>query len=153
VRVALEQFAPRVTAEIRTAGVERNEAAKIARQAFEVAIEATKDEAGRWILETREQAESEVRWAGIAGSAVKTVQADRVFLAGEEPLSERGDVWWIVDYKTALEDGVALTVLRRLFAPQLEAYARVLRNLRGADARICAGLYYPRMGKLDWWAM
>jgi ATP-dependent helicase/nuclease subunit A len=153
VRAALEELEPRVTAEIRAAGIERNEAAKIARQAIEVAIEATKDEAGRWILETREQAESEVRWAGIAEGAVKTVQADRVFLAGEEPLSERGDVWWIVDYKTALEDGIALTDLRRLFAPQLETYARVLRNLRSADVRICAGLYYPRMRKLDWWAI
>jgi hypothetical protein len=27
----------------------------------------------------------------------------------------------------------------------------VLRNLHGTEAVIFAGLYYPRMGLLDWW--
>jgi hypothetical protein len=43
--------------------------------------------------------------------------------------------------------------LRKIFAPQLEAYAAILRNLRGADAPIYAGLYYPRMVSLDWWQL
>jgi len=41
--------------------------------------------------------------------------------------------------------------LRSLFAPQLEAYAQVLRNLHGQDAVLRAALYYPRMMLLDWW--
>ena len=153
VQAALAKTEPRVTAEIRTVGIERSEAARIARRAIAISVEATNDEAGRWILSPRKDAESEVRWAGVAEGAVRTVQADRVFMAGEEPLSERGDVWWIVDYKTAHEDGVALADLRRNFAPQLETYAQVLRNLRGAEVRINAGLYYPRMKKLDWWKL
>ncbi|MGP8252639.1 MAG: UvrD-helicase domain-containing protein [Terracidiphilus sp.] len=151
VRAALSEFRPRVIAEIRAAGIERLAAARMAERALAIAIEATKDPAGKWIVEPREEAQSEVRWAGVAGGVVRTVQADRVFRAGEEPLSAGGNVWWIVDYKTAHDEDVELADLRRSFAPQLEAYARVLRNLRGADAKVCAGLYYPRMGKLDWW--
>jgi ATP-dependent exoDNAse (exonuclease V) beta subunit len=149
----LDLLRPRVTAEIRAAGVERSGAAKMADQAAAIAIEAINDAAGRWILEPRDEAQSEIRWAGVAGGAVRTVQADRVFKAGAEPLSETGDVWWIVDYKTAHEDGVELADLRGFFKPQLEAYGRVLRNLRGSDAKVCAGLYYPRMKKLDCWEM
>ncbi|HTW80110.1 MAG TPA: UvrD-helicase domain-containing protein [Terracidiphilus sp.] len=151
VQTALKALRPRVTAEVRAAGVESGEAMRIAERAIAIAIEATKDEAGRWILEPREAADSEVRWAGVTKGAVRTVQADRVFRAGEKPLSERGEVWWIVDYKTAQQDGVELADLRPFFAPQLETYARVLRNLRGEDVKMCAGLYYPRMRMLDWW--
>ena len=65
--------------------------------------------------------------------------------------------WWIVDYKTAHADSadpaLTLPALRPLFAPQIEAYARVLRNLHGADAVVRAGLYYPRMLLLDWWEL
>jgi hypothetical protein len=46
-----------------------------------------------------------------------------------------------------------LPKLRPLFAPQLEAYAEVLRNLHGKDSHLCAGLYYPRMLLLDWWEL
>jgi ATP-dependent exoDNAse (exonuclease V) beta subunit len=153
VREALEKVRPRVTAEIRAAGIGRDAAARITENALAIAVEATTDESGRWILEPRDEAQSEVRWAGVAGGAVRAVQADRVFKAGEQPLSASGNVWWIVDYKTAYEEDVKLADLRRVFAPQLEAYARVLRNLRGANAKVCAGLYYPRMRKLDWWEM
>ena len=37
------------------------------------------------------------------------------------------------------------------FAPQLEAYAAILRNLHGKSALFRAALYYPRMSLLDWW--
>jgi hypothetical protein len=82
---------------------------------------------------------------------------DRVFRAGLNPRSEGLQAWWIVDYKTAhadtLDPAAALPELRNLFAPQLEAYATVLRNLHGQDAVIRAALYYPRMLLLDWWEL
>ena len=75
--------------------------------------------------------------------------------AGLEPLTEGSGAWWIIDYKTALAEELgplsALSELRNIFAPQLEAYSAVLRNLHGKDARIRAALYYPRMSLLDWW--
>jgi ATP-dependent helicase/nuclease subunit A len=81
-----------------------------------------------------------------------------VFRAGIAPLAEGENCWWIVDYKTfaatrEFDATTALPKLRELFAPQLEAYAAVLRKLHGRDVAICAGLYYPRMLLLDWWEM
>ncbi len=52
-----------------------------------------------------------------------------------------------------LDPATALPELSKIFAPQLEAYAAILRNLHGADAPIRAGLYYPRMFSLDWWEL
>jgi ATP-dependent helicase/nuclease subunit A len=77
--------------------------------------------------------------------------------AGPTPGSEESDCWWIIDYKTAHADNIdpakALPGLRALFAPQIEAYAKIMRNLHGTEARIFAGLYYPRMLLLDWWKL
>ena len=108
-------------------------------------------------------AASEARWTGIVAGKLRTVQVDRVFRAGPAPQSAASDAtWWIIDYKsadykTAYGDGLdpkaALLELRRNFAPQIEAYAKVLRNLHGADVDVRGGLYYPRMTLLDWWEL
>jgi ATP-dependent exoDNAse (exonuclease V) beta subunit len=146
---------PRIAALVRGSGMERAQALQIAARAMEIALNAARDATGRWILSLHADAASEVRWAGVVSERLRAVQVDRVFRAGAEPLSEDGDVWWVVDYKTAHQDGAdaetALPELRKVFAPQIEAYAQVLRNLRGADAKICGGLYYPRMMQFDWW--
>ena len=97
----------------------------------------------------------------VAGSlrTVHVVRVDRVFRAGLEPQSEGRQAWWIIDYKTAhagdpdRAPAATLPALRKLFAPQLEAYAQILRNLHGPDAVLRAGLYYPRMLLLDWWEL
>ena len=60
-----------------------------------------------------------------------------------------------LDYKIAHQETDdperTMRELRSLFAPQVQAYAKVLRNLRGEDVVIRAGLYYPRMLLFDWW--
>jgi ATP-dependent exoDNAse (exonuclease V) beta subunit len=93
----------------------------------------------------------------VSGGNLRTVQVDRVFRAGLMPKSEGQEAWWIVDYKTAHPDDIdpadALPAFRKQFAPQLELYAEVLRNLHGNAAPIRAGLYYPRMLQFDWWAL
>ncbi len=98
---------------------------------------------------------SEVRWTGVIAGNLRTVQVDRLFRAGLNPLSTGNEAWWIIDYKTAHADisdpTAALPLLRATFAPQLEAYAAVLANLHGKNTTIRAGLYYPRMSLLDWW--
>ena len=155
VRTMLLNSLPRVTAQIRSAGVERAQAARIAQQALEIALKATSDPVGEWILSPHAQAENEVQWAGVESGSVRTVQVDRVFRGGLEPLGDGDDAWWIIDYKTAHQEGddpdEALPQMREIFAPQIEAYARVLRNLRGAGATVRAGLYYPRISRFDWW--
>jgi ATP-dependent exoDNAse (exonuclease V) beta subunit len=154
-RAALQQHEPQIAAQVRASGIAPLHAAQIAANALQLALNASLDPIAQWILSPHPGAASEVRWAGVVAGALTNVRVDRVFRAGLVPKSEGQDVWWIVDYKTAhpghLDPAAALPQLRPLFAPQLEAYAQVLRNLHGDDEVIRAGLYYPRMSLLDWW--
>jgi ATP-dependent exoDNAse (exonuclease V) beta subunit len=156
-RAALQRFEPRIAAQIRSAGIDQAQANQLSAQAMREALKASHHPAGQWILSPHAGAASEIRWAGVVDGAVRTVQVDRVFRSGLEPRSEGDDCWWVVDYKTAREDeadpGQLLPRLRELFAPQVEAYGAVLRNLHGRDVMIHAGLYYPRMLLFDWWEL
>jgi ATP-dependent helicase/nuclease subunit A len=159
-RSALAQSVSPIAAHVRAVGLGRAEAAQIAAQALQLALNASHDPIGAWILSPHENAASEASWAGVVDGNLRAVRVDRVFKAGSTPGADGDDCWWIIDYKTAhadnVEPGTALPALRALFAPQLEAYAEVLRNLRGVDAGGCvlrAGLYYPRMSLLDWWEL
>jgi hypothetical protein len=136
--------------------MDAREAANVAEEAMQIAVKASQDPAGQWILSPHREGASEVRWVGVIGGALHEVRVDRVFRAGATPDAEGEECWWIVDYKSAHESGKdpqSLAKLRTLFSPQLEIYAQVLRNLHGMDAAIRAGLYYPRMAALDWWEL
>jgi ATP-dependent exoDNAse (exonuclease V) beta subunit len=158
-KLALQQ--PRIAATVRASGIEPASANRIAGQALQIVLRAADDPLARWILAPHTDAANEVRWTGVVAGSLRTVQVDRIFRAGPTPQagadSTSEDTWWIVDYKTAHEDGLnpasALPELRRQFAPQIEAYAAVLRNLHGAGVHLCGGLYYPRMALLDWWQL
>jgi ATP-dependent exoDNAse (exonuclease V) beta subunit len=156
-RGALARLEPRIAAQVRAWGLDQAHAKPVAAEALEIALEASREAMGKWILSPHKEAASEVDWAGVVGGGLRTVRVDRVFQAGSVPGSEEEDCWWIVDYKTAHTDDVdpaaALPGLRRIFAPQIEAYAAVLRNLHGKGACLRAGLYYPRMLLLDWWEL
>jgi len=155
VRFALPAHEPRIAAQIRAAGIAPSQAAQIAASALQIALNASQDPTAQWVLSPHPEAASEVRWSGIVSGTLTNVRVDRLFRAGLTPLSEGDAAWWIVDYKTAHADNpdpaADLLQLRALFAPQLVTYARILRNLHGADALIRAGLYYPRMSLFDWW--
>jgi ATP-dependent exoDNAse (exonuclease V) beta subunit len=154
---SLAGFKPRITASLRAAGIDAVEAGRIAAQALAIALDAAADPAAQWILAPHTDAASEARWTGVVEGRLRTVQVDRVFRAGPEPDLAGDGTWWIIDYKTAHEEGLdpaaTLHDLRRIFAPQIEAYAKVLRKLHGADAPLRGGLYYPRMKLLDWWEL
>jgi ATP-dependent exoDNAse (exonuclease V) beta subunit len=154
-RAALLLVEPSIAAQARGIGIGRSQAAQIAREALQLAIQTTHDPLGAWLLSPHEDAASEAAWAGIVGGSLRSVRVDRVFRAGPKPASEGEDCWWIIDYKTAYADNLApeavLPQLREIFAPQVEAYAELLRKLHGSETPIFAGLYYPRMLLLDWW--
>ena len=154
-RAELTSLRLRIKAQIRTTGASQTEADSIANKALDYALQASNDPYGQWILSPHIDAASEAAWAGIVSGTLRSVRVDRLFRAGLEPLTEGSGAWWIIDYKTALAEELgplsALSELRNIFAPQLEAYSAVLRNLHGKDARIRAALYYPRMSLLDWW--
>ncbi len=157
---ALVQQKPRIAAGIRAAGIDPGAAVRMAAQAVDIVRRAANDPLAQWILAPHLDAANEIRWTGVVAGSLRTVQVDRVFRAGPDPqtaASPDDETWWIIDYKTAHEDGLdpaaSLPELRRQFSPQIEAYAAVLRNLRGDGIRLCAGLYYPRMALFDWWQL
>ena len=158
-RSALRRFSPRIMASIRSVGIDPAQASLLSEEALRIVLEASHDRTCQWILSPHLEGVSEVRWTGLVGGIVRTVQADRVFLAGPAPDTTGNDTWWVIDYKTSTakssHENVPpdLSHLRTFFAPQLEAYAHVLRNLRGKTARFRAGLYYPRMKLFDWWEL
>lgn len=153
-RAALHSLHQRAFAEVRAGGVEPSHARKLADEAVGLVVRAMDDPAGRWILSPHADAASEASWTGILDGTLRTVRADRVFRAGE-PGSASGDVWWVIDYKTAHPGGSdtanLMRELRPLFAPQLEVYAQFLRKLHGDEIEVRAGLYYPRLLAFDWW--
>jgi len=154
-RADLKQFQSQIAAQIRATGVDPSASAALAAEALRIALNASVDPIGNWILSPHTEDASEVRWTGVVAGSLRTVQVDRLFRGGLTPLSESGEAWWIIDYKSAhsenLNPAASLPQLRNLFAPQLQAYAQVLRNLYGAGAPTHAGLYYPRMMLFDWW--
>jgi ATP-dependent helicase/nuclease subunit A len=154
-RAALPRLVGSLKARIRAAGVAVSEADATAARALKIALQAADHPLGQWILSPHIAAASEASWAGIVADTLRSVRIDRVFRAGVDPLSEGDQAWWIIDYKTAYADNLdpatAQSTLRRLFAPQLEAYAALLRELPGGNLPLRAGLYYPRMSLLDWW--
>jgi ATP-dependent exoDNAse (exonuclease V) beta subunit len=156
-RASLRQFQPRIESQIRALGIAPSQAVQIAANAIQIALNASHDPTGNWIISPHPGAASEVRWTGVIAGALTNIRVDRIFRAGLTPQSEGLTAWWIIDYKTAhadnLDPAASLSQLRPFFAPQLEAYAKVLRSLHGADSVIRAGLYYPRMLLLDWWEL
>jgi len=111
----------------------------------------------RWILADHPDARSEVSWSGYlpeeSEGRLRTLRADRIFRAGPAPLADGSDVFWIIDYKTSPGPSGALFLQqeRARYAPQLEAYARVLKALHGRQATLRSGLYYPALSVLDYW--
>ena len=154
-RAEVKQFEPRIVAQIRTIGIDPARSADLAKEALRIALDASNDPTGNWILSPHAEDSSEIRWTGIVAGNLRTVQVDRLFRAGLTPLTTGTEAWWIIDYKTAhadaLDPAAALPGLRKLFAPQLETYARILSNLHSRETPIRAGLYYPRMKLFDWW--
>lgn len=119
----------------------------------------------QWILAPHAEAQSEAAWSGYtsgyaSGARLRTLRADRVFRAGPAPLADGSDCLWVIDYKTSPgkarsstsgDQAAFLAAERALYAPQLLAYARVLRALHGPATQIRLGLYYPAIAALDDW--
>jgi ATP-dependent helicase/nuclease subunit A len=155
-REALQKIRPRVVSSVRSVGLDGGRAADIAGEALDIVIRASHDPIGQWILSPHADGASEVRWAGLIGGVLHEVRLDRIFRAGPAPQAAGEDWWWIIDYKTVHEGGSGpenLEKLRISFMPQLDLYAKFLRNLHGKDVSVRAGLYYPRMPRFDWWKL
>ena len=107
---------------------------------------------GQWILDKHPESSSEfavTEWV----NAPRRSRVDRIFRAGERPLSEGLSQRWIVDYKTSTPGHTSLTEFfgneQAQHRGQLERYAAVLRN--GGETEITLGLWFPLLARLVWW--
>ncbi|MCE2896756.1 MAG: UvrD-helicase domain-containing protein [Betaproteobacteria bacterium] len=108
--------------------------------------EALADPRARWILGPHAEARCEWRLTGVLDGALVDVALDRTFV-------DEDGTRWIVDYKTGLREGGDaegfLDQERERYRPQLERYARLLRELE--DRPVRCGLYFPLMrGWREW---
>ena len=94
----------------------------------------------------------------VQGRDSADLNLDRVLFLMKQPSLNSLSVWYFYESQTRrpLEEFVKameefLARQRDLYVPQLERYARALRTVRGWKLPLRFGLYYPRIGKLDWW--
>jgi ATP-dependent helicase/nuclease subunit A len=151
---------PRAAALLRSAGIPRSEAESQAAEVVKTLQAVLNDPDGRWILGARTDAQSETSWSSWVesdgGERVQTLRGDRIFRAGATPGSLEDSHLWIVDYKTARHGASGLTEFleeeKKVYLPQLEGYAAIVRKVRGETGPICLALYYPLLQKLLWWS-
>ena len=159
----LDAALPSFVAILRSGGLARAKAESLANEALAVVRRAVASADGAWILAPHTESENEARWTGLARSDARrpsSLRPDRVFFAAKPGEDEPS--WWIIDYKsadlvTAAEDAKILAFWqehRARYAPQLEAYARLLRGLHPEQKlRIRVGIFYPRLPLLDEWSV
>ena len=157
----LSKQRPPLIAAMRAQGCSVAEASALMQKAESAVHTAVESPIGRWILAPHPFAASESKWTGVIGRELRQLRPDRLFLAGDAPLSDAQSAsapqWWIIDYKSAhlaaQFSEQELTELRRLYAPQLELYGRFLRELEGEESAINLGLFYPAAAQFDHWTI
>ena len=157
----LPSWAPSISALLRADGLPRATVERLARDTHTALENALRDPHGLWLLSPHPGAASEfalTAWPAAGTDAVRpaSVRADRIFHGGSDPGSPGEDSLWIIDYKTSSHSAAGLEdflVEQRLtYAPQLDAYARILAPAQDkliADVRLA--LYFPMIPRLVLW--
>ncbi len=159
-RAELPSWHPRILTAFRTEGLAPALALRDTERTLTL-LQATLDSPfGRWVLSPHTHARSE-RGLQIAPEsdpeqAVRNIRADRVFVAGPQPLSTGEDTHlWIVDFKTADPGGRAvdsfLEAEKQKYWPQMQAYARASAAAAGDALPIMLALFYPAITRLLYW--
>ena len=155
----LPTWTPRIAALLRADGLPRTTVDRLAREARTALENALRALDGRWLLEPHPGAASEfslTSWTGQNSAPPASVRTDRIFHAGSEPRTPGDDFLWIIDFKTSTHSGSGLEEFlakqREAYAPQLEAYARILAPARSMSLdNVRLALYFPTLPRLLWW--
>lgn len=146
---------PQATAILRNAALPSDQAPRVLQEILTTTEAAVADTTGRWLLSAHPEAQSEASWTGWLNGKLQTVRADRIFRAGNSPMESGDEYFWIVDYKTSSYTGHDLAGFlaeqKRIYEPQLTAYASALRRIYKEDMPLRLGLYFPRLKELKYW--
>jgi ATP-dependent exoDNAse (exonuclease V) beta subunit len=172
----LPDWMPRLVALMRADGLPQATVARLARDAHAALAATLRDPDGLWLLAAHVSAANELAltaWSkselfGSASARLTSIRIDRIFRAGATPHASGDDVLWIVDYKTSAPhsstslDGFLVSE-RATYAPQLEAYARILAQSQPNQSypnhalpsprEVRLALYYPTLPRLHWWPL
>lgn len=151
----LSSWEPRVAASLRGEGLPPSVAQRQAPRALEALTHALRDEKGRWVLSPHPQATSERPLTLAANGMLRSLRADRTFLAAATPLSVGDTHLWILDFKTAeqgsRDNETFIAGELAKYREQLEAYAVLRRAMPGGGQPIMLALYYPLASHLIHW--
>ena len=138
--------ADRYGRELALLGVERDDLTAAAKRVTEALDRVWGDSVGRWILEPRPEAWTELRLTLRVRGRLEHVRLDRSFV-------DENGTRWIVDYKTGRHLGgeaeVFLDAEVDRYREQLERYAAAVAETETRPIRV--GLYFPLMTALRSW--
>jgi ATP-dependent exoDNAse (exonuclease V) beta subunit len=168
-RTSLPSWSPRIAAVLRAEGLPPAQVDRLTQRVLAALENTLNDPEGTWLLSAHADSANEFALTTWSDDATRSsIRLDRRFLAGPAPLAPGDSHLWIVDYKTATHSAQNLDEFlraeREKYAPQLEAYAGVLRSIAidpGNTANDAArdnpprelrlALYYPMLPKFLWW--
>ncbi len=132
--------------ELELLGVESMALDSSARRVVTALESVLSDSTGRWILEPRESAASEVPLSVVRNGRFRRLRLDRTFIDD--------GVRWIIDYKTGSHEGGRVDAFLdsevERYRPQLEEYARAMSEWESIPIRV--GLYFPMLQAFRHWS-
>ena len=151
----VRNWKPRIAAVLRSMGLGPTDVRTHSADVERALGNILNDETGRWLLSSQSGARSEEALATFTGEGFAGYRLDRVFYAGESPLSSGDDTLWIVDFKATDFRGAGVEVFLDAevlkYRAQMEMYAQLKRGELGTGCRIQLALYYPMLKKLRSW--
>jgi ATP-dependent helicase/nuclease subunit A len=161
-RANLSTWSPRIAAVLRAEGLPPAQVDRFAQRVLAALQNTLHDPEGAWLLGAHAESANEFALTAWSDDTDRSsIRLDRRFRAGPEPLVPGDSCLWIVDYKTATHGALNLDEFlaseRDKYAPQLEAYARILSatasDTGATQQKLRLALYYPMLPKLIWWTL
>lgn len=156
---AIEQLRLPIRLYLMRSGFQMRDAEAEAGRIGSALLQVAEDARGRWILSQHPapvagMAHFEIPITAIYNGAQRSIRVDRMFLAGEEPMTPGEEALWIVDFKTSHNSGDMQEFLDReqeFYADQMQTYVGTVQAAYPQHQHVRVGLYYPLLREFVWW--